>query len=73
MKTLLLASLLLLTGTSSTPTGDKTVYMCMGTSEVYHSTDKCKKLTRCTHEIREVSESVAVSEYKRRACKVCAN
>jgi len=48
------------------------VYICVSnTAKVYHQDRDCRGLEACTHTIKKVSETAAINEYKRRACKVC--
>lgn len=49
-----------------------TVYICNnGKTQVYHVNKNCSALKRCTHEIKEVSESDAINKWKLRKCKTC--
>jgi hypothetical protein len=48
------------------------VYICNSpTAYVYHSTENCRGLQNCTHQILQVSLSDAIDKYRRRACKLC--
>jgi len=48
------------------------VYVCNSyTAYAYHSSQSCRGLNRCTHEIVQVSLSDAMNKYKRTACKIC--
>ena len=48
------------------------VYICnSSTAYVYHSSESCRGLRRCTHEVVRISLADAVNKYKRRACKIC--
>jgi len=49
-----------------------TVYICNnGRTQVYHVSKDCSALKRCTHEIKEVSESDAIKKWQLRKCKTC--
>jgi hypothetical protein len=49
-----------------------TVYICNnGKTEVYHVSKDCSSVKRCTHEIKEVSETDAINKYQLRKCKTC--
>ena len=61
--------LLLLTTSMSCNTGD--VYICTGPrSKVYHKTDNCKGLRRCSGTVKKVDLSYA-EKIGRRKCKMC--
>ncbi len=48
------------------------VYICdNGKTQVYHVSKNCSALKRCTHEIKEVSETDAINKWKLRKCKIC--
>lgn len=78
IKTLLLLLTLSVVGQSRLPSPQcshmfssrSLVYICV-TGKVYHSTRSCHGLRNAKHEIRLVSETEAVGEWKRRKCKVC--
>lgn len=68
MKKLLLIAVIALTSFTGT---DRTAYVCTGaTSKVYHASKKCKGLTNCKHEIKEITESEA-KLMGRTPCKLC--
>ena len=47
------------------------VYICTGpTAYVYHKTNTCKGLRRCTGEIKKINIEQAKNE-NRKACKLC--
>ena len=47
------------------------VYICTGPqSKVYHSSSRCKGLSKCSKEIKKVTLEKAKS-MNRRACKMC--
>ena len=53
------------------PNSEK-VYICVSkTSAVYHVTNKCRGLQKCTHTIKEVTEKEAKDDYGKKKCKVC--
>lgn len=80
LRTLLLASILLLTTLSAStlpasPAMHRStaaaVFVCMSKSSVaYHSSSSCAGLNRCTHEVRSMSASAA-QELGKRACHKC--
>ncbi len=50
---------------------DQIVYICTGPqAKVYHRTDKCKGLNKCSGSVNQVTIKKAQS-MKRRACKIC--
>ena len=58
--------------TGNTQTNGVTVYICNSSgAKVYHSSSSCWGLNKCTHGVIEVSKSDAISNYGRRACKIC--
>ncbi len=73
MKKLLLLMVLCLPLLSMT-TGveeSSSVYICTGSkATVYHSSNKCRGLNRCSGEIKAISLADA-KEMGRRACKMC--
>lgn len=49
----------------------ETVYVCMSkTSYAYHSSDTCKGLNRCSHEVKQMSAAEA-EKLGKRACQKC--
>lgn len=49
----------------------QTVYICTGKSATtYHKTNKCRGLSRCSGDIKQVTIDKAKS-MNRRACKIC--
>lgn len=78
MRKLLFLSLLLfpLLGSGEIETSNctskaKSVYICTGPqSKVYHSTNECKGLSRCSASVDAVTLKEA-QDLGRRACKVC--
>lgn len=49
---------------------NKEVYICTGPqSKVYHKTDKCRGLNRCSGDIKAVKLEDVKGE--RRACRIC--
>lgn len=71
MKKLLLLSLLCLPLLSmNVDVPNKIVYICTGAkAKVYHSTKKCKVLTKCTGKVRAVSFEKIQKTGK--ACQMC--
>jgi hypothetical protein len=68
----LLTYSLAFTRPTSLTTNEAQVYICVSnTAKVYHQDRDCRGLEACTHTIKKVSESIAINEYGRRACKVC--
>lgn len=68
MKAILLA--LTLSFFASTPSGNY-VYICTGPkAKVYHKTNYCRGLSRCSGSIKKVSEARA-KNMKRRRCQIC--
>jgi hypothetical protein len=75
----MLLSLAFFTPNTQGGTGTKTilpvasnVYVCNnGKTEVYHVNKNCSALKRCSHEIKEVSESDAINKRQLRKCKTC--
>jgi hypothetical protein len=68
----LLTSTFLFTRPASSATNEAQVYICVSnTAKVYHQDRDCRGLEACTHTIKKVSESTAINDYGRRACKVC--
>jgi hypothetical protein len=48
------------------------VYICnSSTAYAYHSTDHCRGLNKCSHEVLKISLSDAIKKYHRQACKIC--
>lgn len=73
MKKLLLLSLLCLPLLSMSTGMEKkdSVYICTGPkATVYHASKKCKGLSRCSGEVKEISLTDA-KEMGRRSCKIC--
>lgn len=63
-------ALLLVTSLSSANT-DSQVFVCMnGSTSVYHVSEKCGALNRCSHKIKKMSVPEA-KEKGLRACRVC--
>lgn len=56
--------------TVDAPAFGDTVYICT-TGKVYHSTRSCKGLRNAKHPVIAMSRSDAISQYGRRACKIC--
>jgi hypothetical protein len=53
-------------------TAGNKVWICDSkTSVAYHSKKDCAGLSRCTHQIIEISEEEAKKEYDKRKCKMC--
>jgi len=51
--------------------GGRTAFVCMSdTSVAYHATKRCKGLYKCSHEIREMTESEA-KKLGKRPCHLC--
>ena len=49
------------------------VYICNNkNTKVYHVTQSCKALKKCSHEIITVSKIDAEKKYAKRACKMCS-
>lgn len=54
--------------TDAQAAGAGTVYICTGPkAKVYHSTSKCKGLSKCSGEIKKISRSST----DRRGCRMC--
>lgn len=50
-----------------------TVHICNNkNTSVYHVSKSCKALTKCKHEIINVTKTDAVNKYGKRACKICS-
>lgn len=66
MKVFLFSAIVLLTTTSF---ADRSVYICVSKSSyAYHYDRNCRGLSRCTHEVRMVTEEDAKNDYGRRLC-----
>ncbi len=51
---------------------DTLVYACdSNTAKAYHSSQNCRELDRCTHEVAKVTKKEAEEEYGRVPCQVC--
>lgn len=75
MKTILLATVFSILGTSVTTgvTSEKSVYICTGPmSKKYHSRSNCKGLRNCSEDVLKVSLEKAIS-LGRTPYKVCHN
>lgn len=73
MKMILLFILpILMIGTSiSSCTDSGKVYICTGPkSKVYHKSEKCKGLNRCSRDVKAISLEEA-KKMNRRECKIC--
>ena len=58
--------------TNLNPKVEINVFVCDSKSSIaYHSKKTCRGLQKCNHEIIEVTKEKAITNYKKRACKLC--
>ena len=51
---------------------NRQVYLCDSkTAKAYHSSQNCRVLDECTHEVVEVTKKQAEEDYRRVKCQVC--
>ena len=70
MKNLLLAGVAtIILACASGSSSDSKAYICNNQkTEVYHLDKDCSALKRCTHEVKEVTESIAINKLHKRLC-----
>ncbi len=62
------------TATKKAPAKAINVYVCMdGKDPFYHKYRSCKKLNKCSNEIRNIKSAAELKKFKKKSCMHCFN